>query len=415
MSIKIIPETDYDSFVGLVTNAYTEFDYHLPNNKTNLKERLLMIHREDPTIEFYGYYKDDILNGCMRFHDYVMNLRGTEIKVGGVGLVAVDLLHKKEKIAKEMMHYFLNYYKSIGATIAMLYPFRPDFYKKMGFGFGTKMNLYKIKPENFPKGNSKKNIRYLTNSDQKLLLNCYNDYVKMNNGLLHKTDSELSAIFKNPANRIIGCEIDGILQGYCIFTFSKGGSASFVVNDLQVKELVYNSSEALSQFFTFFHSQFDQIRYIEINTQDEDFHLLFSDPRNGTDNLIPFVYHETNTSGVGIMYRVLDVKQVFQSLQKHRFPNLDLTIRWNIEDNLIESNNESLITSFQSGILTLNDNDSHDVEVNLQISDFSSFITGAVSISSLARYGLVQTSDVTKLQELDRLFYTQKPLCMSGF
>jgi predicted acetyltransferase len=415
MSIKPIPENDFDSFVGLVTNAYSEFDYHLPNNKTILKDRLLTIHREDPTIDFYGYYKENKMVGCMRFHDYVMNLRNVQIHAGGIGLVAVDLLHKKEKIAKEMLQYFLEHFHRKGAAIAMLYPFRPDFYKKMGFGFGAKMNLYKIKPENFPKGTSKKNLRYLTKGDKELLINCYNEFIRINNGLLNKTDSELSGIFKNPANRVIGCEVEGVLQGYCIFTFSKGGCASFVVNDIQVKELVYLNSEALSQFFTFFHSQSDQIRYIEINTQDEDFHLLFSDPRNGTDNLIPFVYHETNTSGVGIMYRILDVKQVFQSLQNRSFPPMELTVRWNIEDNLIESNNEGLITSFHSGSLTLNDTDSPDMKVSLNISDFSSFITGTVSFSSLYRLGLVQVSDVTRVKDIDRLFDTQKPICMSGF
>jgi len=89
-----------------------------------------------------------------------MNLLSTKIPAGGIGFVGVHLLHKKEKVAKEILTYFIDHYKNLGASMALLYPFRPDFYKKMGFGFGTSMNQYKVKPSNLPKGNSKANISF---------------------------------------------------------------------------------------------------------------------------------------------------------------------------------------------------------------------------------------------------------------
>jgi len=53
-------------------------------------------------VHFYGYYNDkNELVGGMRIHDYQMYFNNRKkLRAGGIGLVAVDLLHKKEKIAK---------------------------------------------------------------------------------------------------------------------------------------------------------------------------------------------------------------------------------------------------------------------------------------------------------------------------
>ncbi|RZT15491.1 GNAT family N-acetyltransferase [Fictibacillus sp. BK138] len=415
MSIKLIPTEDFDALINVVSGAYTAFDYHIPSNQSVLKERLLHIQNEDPTISLYGYYKNEKLVGSMRFHDYEIHLHNQKLKAGGIGLVAVDLLNKKEKIAKEMLIYFLKHYQEKGATVAMLYPFRPDFYKKMGFGFGTKMNLYKIKPENFPSRGSKHNIKYLTEKDKEKLLECYNEYCLLTNGLLNKTQSELEAIFKNPANRIIGCEIDGKILGYCIFNFQKGEGTSFLINDIQVKELVYLDTKSLNEIFTFFNSQSDQVRYIVINTQDEDFYHLFSDPRNDTNHLIPFVYHESNTSGVGIMYRVLDVMRAFQSLGKKIDHNVNKIIRWNIFDSLLEENNKSIITEIKDGRLELIEKGSFELEINIDITNLSSLYVGSISFSKLINLGLAEISDKTVIPLVETIFKATKPLCMSGF
>jgi predicted acetyltransferase len=301
-TIQPLTEQHLDSMLNLIKNAYTDFEYHLPERGQMFKDRISRIIKEDHTVNFWGYFKEGKLVGCMRLHDYTMNLHSTKLFAGGIGLVAVDLLHKKEKIAKEMVEFFLNHYRERGAAIAMLYPFRPDFYKKMGFGFGTRMDLYKIKPEHFPRGQSKEHIRFLTKEDKHKLNRCYDQYTKKTNGLLDRTEFELEALFNNPENRIIGYEHNNEIEAYSVFTFKKGKSDSFLENDLHIKELVYLNSQSLGEIFTFFHSQADQVSRIVINTQDEDFHYLFADARNGSNNLIPFVCHETNTSGVGIMY-----------------------------------------------------------------------------------------------------------------
>lgn len=53
---------------------------------------------------------------------------------------------------------------------------------------------------------------------------------------------------------------------------------------------------------------------IEWNTQEENIYLFLGDIRNGTNHLIPG-YHASAVSGVGLMYRIINVQGFLGSLQ----------------------------------------------------------------------------------------------------
>jgi hypothetical protein len=138
-NVKPLPESDLEDFVHIVANSYPAMEINSGEERDRSKQ-LLKSTYEEPARCIYGLYRQGKLLGGMILIDFTMNYRGTMIPAGGVGLVAVDLLHKKEKVAQDMMVYFLNHYSQKKTPLLMLYPFRPDFYKNMGFGYGTKVN-----------------------------------------------------------------------------------------------------------------------------------------------------------------------------------------------------------------------------------------------------------------------------------
>jgi hypothetical protein len=95
---------------------------------------------------------------------------------------------------------------------------------------------------------------------------------------------------------IIGCEREGRIEGYMVFDFEKG--ESFILNDIHIREWVYENHAALSELMTYLHTQADQIRHVIFETLDPTFYFLLSDPRNGAPEMIPSVYHESNVQGV---------------------------------------------------------------------------------------------------------------------
>ncbi|MTI71490.1 MAG: GNAT family N-acetyltransferase [Firmicutes bacterium] len=413
-TIKKISESEINSFIKILRNAYPG-QAESEKDIKNAVEKFSKLQKDDNTKNFYGLYRDDKLLGGMLLHDFVMNFSSKKLRVGGLGSVAVDFLHKKEKVAKELVTYYLKHYRERKTYLAALYPFRHDFYKKMGFGFGTKMNQYKIKPCDFKKGDSKKNITYLDKGDKEDIINCYNRYFENNHGMMEKTDMEIKEFFKSE-NRIIGYKNNGKLEGYIVFKFHKDEGDSFLINDMYIVEFIYENNKALDELMTFLHSQNDQIRYIILNTQDEDFYHLMKNPVNGTNNIIPSVYHESNIQGVGLMYRIIDIIGLFKTLEKHNFNNQTCKLKLNIRDSFLKENNDNFIIHFENGKAKIKDTDDYEVKISLDIKEFSTMFMGVVNFNSLYRLGLADISNKSYLEKINKIFsISTKPICTTPF
>lgn len=413
--IRSLVNEEFEAFLHVARNAYTRMSANTSEEKEKRIDQFKKIQNECAYKNIYGAFDENKLLGGMILYDFNMQLLSTKAKAGGVGAVAVDLLHKKEKVAKHLIEYFIDHYKSRDIYMLMLYPFRPDFYKQMGFGYGTKMNQYRIAPANLPTGDSKANIYFIEKQDQQLLFDCYHRYVEHTNGMIEKPVEELDAIFDNSENRVVAYKKDGRVLAYLILTFKPYEEGSFLTNDIVIKEFIYEDRDGLYELLTFLHSQKDQIRYIILNTQDEYFHHLLSDPRNGVDHVMSHVYHESNIQGVGLMYRVIDVKGIFKVLSHHNFGDVTCKLKITIKDSFYKENEGSTIIHFINGFPHQKDSE-HDIEITLDVSDFSSMLMGVINFKSIYKYGLAEISDIDYIDTINKIFKTdEKPLCMTGF
>lgn len=413
--LKLILERDYGAFVTIAANAYPSFKVISEDDRERLIQRFRAWAAE-PTSHMYGLYREGQLLGGMVLFDFTMQLLSTKASAGGVGMIAVDLLHKKEKVAYELVHFFLSYYRARGATIATLYPFRLDFYHQMGFGAGAQISQYRVQPADLPNSPTIEHIVFLTAKDKQLLRDCYNRCLERTHGLMEKSDLELNSMFGSLANRIVAYKQDGRVLGYMVFSFRPGEQENFLINDIVVRELFYETPQALAELFAFLHRQADQIRRVIFNTQDEDFYQALRDPSNGTGRLLPSVYHESSAQGVGIMYRVLDAPGIFGLLRNHYFDAADCTLKLTIRDSFFPANDGSTIIQFRQGRATVQAGGEYDIEVALDVAEFSSLLMGAVRFTSLYNYGLAQISDQSEVDTIDRIFRTRtKPVCTTPF
>jgi predicted acetyltransferase len=412
---KKLSEEEIVDFIKIGGLAYPFMNIITPEDLQKQADRYKKIQSEDPNATIYGAFRDDKLVGGMMLHDFSMNFADVQIKAGGVGFVAVDLLHKKERIAKDIISYFIDHYRQSKVAVAMLYPFRPDFYKQMGFGFGTKMNQYKIKPNTLPKASHKENIHYLTEQDEDGLINCYNVFANKTHGMIARTNAEISNIYAPGKTTVIYKQGENV-EGYVSFFFKKVGEQNAMKNDIIVKELIYLNLEVFKQLLNFLHTQFDQINRIIINTQDEYFHYLLSDPRDESDNCFAPVYHQSNLQGVGLMYRIIDNGLFFSQLEGHSFNNENIKLKLTIVDNFVEENNKPIIVEFKNGKPFVVGGMNYDAEISMDISDFSAMAMGSVEFRALLRLGLAEISDKSYAEIVNNLFKTKdKPICTTMF
>ncbi len=412
-NIKPIPQEDLQEFVEIVANAYPAMELDSSDGRYRAMDRLEQSYIDDSR-QLFGLYRDVSLLGGMFLYDFKMNIHDILVSMGGIGLLAVHLLHKKEKVAKELIEFSFDHFQKNKAPMVSLYPFRPDFYRRMGFGYGPKISHYRVLPSAIPRRGSRDNIHYMEESDGPKLLKCYDRYTRRTHGMILRRLEDIERQLFRPGGRVIAFLKDGELKGYLVFSFEKG--ETFLQNDLYVNELIYDGPDVLNQLLAFLHTQLDQVQRIIFDIHDSDFHHLLADPRNDSGNLIPFVYHETNTQGMGLMYRVIDVTLIFALLRSNNFGDQTVTLGVKISDGFYPANQRSVVINFAGGFGDVAPDAMPEVTIGLDIADFSSLIMGTVSFRKQYLYGLAEISDPNYVPVIDELFrVVRKPICLTQF
>ncbi len=412
---QIGSEQEFLDYGRLQVSAYPAFPVPAETSAQRARE----LAEKDPSSSFWGAFEEEQLLGCMRLLDFSMNYFGTMIPAGGVGSVAVDLLHKKQRVAYDLIQFFLDHYEQNGSQLAILYPFRPDFYHKMGFGYGQKGNLYSFTPASLPHTKSRREMVYLNQDDLPLLTEFCGEYVAKHHGYCMKSQYELESMVKtHGVNRtLVGYKADGKLKGYIAFGFARAHETNFTKNNLNIREWLWDGQDALAACCSFLNEQADQINRITFSTQDPEFHLLLGDVRNGTDNLIRPVYHETNTAGVGLMYRIISVERFFRQVATARdYAGMTANVELQVTDTFRPANSGSYHLSFEQGQLSVQDRPlPSPIMMKIDVAELSSLMVGSVDINALYRFGKVQL-DARYVATLQRLLATvEKPICITSF
>lgn len=416
-TICLVQAREMCDFIDILFQAYPLIFLPTAENRKEMTSYFIEVQRSSSYKKVYGLFRDGQMLGGMLLSDFDMTVLSEKMAVGGVGSVAVDFLHKKEKVAKEMIGYFLAHYRERGYSMVALYPFRPDFYKQMGFGYGAKMNRFSIKPADIPAaGGNRDNLCYVGREDLSLLLACHNKVAAKKHGMIAKKEQMLELLFAKADIRAVGYLQDGALAGYIIYRFEKEDDKRFLLYNLYIEELIYENTLALKTLLSFLHSQEDQVKTIIMDTQDEYFHFLLSDVRDGSEEFIGTLSHVTNSQGLGIMYRVINVAGIFSRLQNHNFNNQSCRVKFSIVDDFFPVNSSNIIVQFINGRAKVVEQGSYEAEVWLDIANFSSLLMGTVTFGSLYKYGLTALSDEKYVAVIDRLFLvSEKPHCTVRF
>ena len=303
--IRLLNEDYIDAYADIAFNAYPSFKNFTKETMDEYKKVATDILNNDPMVTFYGMFENHKLIAVMRLFDFQMNCFGKIITVSGLGFLGVHLMHKKEKVAKAMVEFYEEHYKSRGIPFGLLLPFRPDFYKKMGYGLGTKMNQYRLEATRIPAYYGESDLRYIKEEELPKLLECHTRVVNRTHGMMIKFGDEI--------NRVVGnYDKNGNINGYLVYKFQNGKDGNYTINNIYVKELIYENTEVLKLLLGFFRKQEDQVNLVIFNTEDENFEYLFDNPLNDSLNYIPYGYLESNTQAIGVMYKIFDVEKLLR-------------------------------------------------------------------------------------------------------
>lgn len=417
--IRRIITKDFEGAANLVALAYPGMHIQTQESKQAFMDRLKKEDEEQNGIQYFGYFNEvEELIGLYRLNEFECNINGKFQRIFGIGMVAVHLLYKKEKIAFKLLSHFHDYARQENVSLVSLYPFNPSFYRKMGYGYGPMKYEFKFKPHGVVSDGEKGLVQFLSPNDEEAIVSLYNDYAQKHHGMIKRTWNERQRI-KNAVTNYVGVKEKEQLIGALAFSLEPVKDSHFLHQQLIVHEWIWSKPNAYKQLAAWLQSQQDQVDRIVFRTNDQSFLYALTDPLNGSNHLIPSANHEVATTGSGLMYRVCNIISFVHTTNFHNLkrPEEFTRILINIEDSFVKEQNglyEVVYNGdFWNAIKLENSNEKANISIGIH--DLSSWWMGCVSIEALQNYGEVTLYNVES-KILDEWFSSRiSPICFTSF
>ncbi len=360
--------------------------------------------------------RDGELAGLMLLHDYTMNVHGTDAFTGGVGALAVALPHRKRGIARAMIARYLAMYRERGAAFAALYPFRLDFYRALGFGYGAPTYRYSFVPATLRASSGTERVRLLREDDLGALAACYERVRIATHGLMTRPRSSWLRTLSNLELRVAGVERDGTLRGFMQTSVQLPADASLRNRDeIVVRDMLAEDAGALAALVRYLRAQSDQYARVSIESGDPSLFLESSDPRDASLVAIaPPAVHRYAEAGLGVMYRIVDVDAALGCVPASYDA---FTLRIDVRDDLMPEIAGARTLRFGGGTRARRDDAAApDATIAIGIADLSSVVMGALRLRDVVRHGLATLEPASRLAEVDRAFRADvPPQCATRF
>lgn len=412
--MRVIKKLDRDQLraaLSIAAKAYPVIGLTSEQKLDEFENRIQDSFEQSPR-QWYGLFEDGKLLGSMVLYDFTLNYYGQDISARGIGFVAVEFLHKKQKVCRDMLHWYLTAAHQQKYPVAILYAFRPDFYRQMGFGYGTACYLYKTSPDKLSRSRQHYQIEYLSVTDLADVTAFYASLYHQNHGMIRKNPPDIEAMLKTPNTTVAGYRQNSKLTALLTFGLISAENSG-IATDIKL-ELLFTTPEGLAAALSFLSSQTDQVREISFSTLQKDLFFRFDDIRHNDLKVIREPgFHHIHDTGMGLMYRSLHPVE----LLKGRPCSLDnMRIRFQLTDTFLDVTGQEFIILWKQGRAALSTGKKYDLELSMNVAEFSAWIFNAIDLTTLYQYGLLQISDASYLPDLDRAFYyQQKPVCLERF
>ncbi len=443
------PRATFDALARLLVDAYPIMRLRTAEE---LAEHAARLHADAnlPQTRWVVAERGGALAGAMRLYDFTMNVRGRDALAGGVGSVGVARAHKRQGIARALIAWYLDHYRERGAPFAILHPFRFDFYRALGFGYGTPVHRYRFAPATLRDDGARGTVREVRAADADAVIACYERVRASTHGLAAFLRWRIERLLDEAVLRYVAVEDDGEIRAF-MQTSSVTPDGDLLRNrdELLVRDVVAEDAPYRAALFRYLRSQQDQFARVMIESQDGALYLRSTDPRDGSDESVaPPAGHRIASSGQGMMYRILDMASAFAHLPAPASP---FSLRVDVDDAFFAPTNGSWTfrfgaTSGTSGdgspgggsltnAVTVDassadgapadtlsadeasaDGATADATLRIGVADLSSLVMGSLRLRDLIRNGLAAVEPRAMADRVEAAFRVDEPpVCIARF
>lgn len=351
------------------------------------------------------------LAGAFRAYRMIEHLGGAALPMLGIAGVATAPTARRRGVGKALCRHALRVGRDRGDVISVLYPFRPSFYRALGWGLAGELEAYRFSPGALPVYDEAADVRAGGPRDREGIAACYARVAARTNGLIERDPVLWSYHLDVAGVYPFLYAPDGAVRGYVLARFDRGPAPE--AGSLSIVELVAEDDVAYRALLGWIALQRDQVREVHYEARpDERLELRLTDPRPPSFRPIRGLWFPTARRIRGPMLRVLDVPAALEARTRWG-DDVAFIVSLEIDDPDLPENRGPWQVAFEAGRATVTEARSthpNDAALTTDAATFAEIYTGTLSPSTAVRFGLA-TGD-GELRALDRIFTLDPPFWM---
>jgi len=354
--------------------------------------------------------RQDRLAGALRLYRLTQYLHGTRLPMMGVAAVAVAPAARRQGLGADLCRQALRLGRARGDVVSVLYPFRPSFYQRLGWGLVGILDSFLFRPRDLPAPASFGRVRLAGPADRVAVAEVYAQVASASHGLIERTSRIWEQHLAPEDRHLFMLERDERAAGYLLVRY--GHSVTPTERALHIHELVAADDDAYRELLGWIALQADQwplIRYDAL--PEERFDILLSDPRLPRFRSARTLWAPVAQRIRGPMLRVLDVPAALAS--RAGWPQVapcSFTLR--VVDRELPENEgpwQVVFDGRQVGCGPAGERSKVDLE--LPAAEFAQLYVGELGVTEAVRLGRAEAAVYgDRLATVDALFHTTRTL-----
>jgi predicted acetyltransferase len=246
-----------------------------------------------------------------RLYRMRQHLGGALLPMMGLAAVAVAPQWRRRGAGRELCAAALREARDRGDVLSVLYPFRPSYYRALGWAMVGELHRYRFRPESLLAEEAAP-LRLAENDDVAGIAACYASHAAASHGPIERGPAAWKHHLGQPRTTAFVLERDGAVRGYLLARYGRGAARERRV--LEIRELVASSPTYTDRMLGWVRAQRDLWRLVQYDAApDEHFAHRLAEPRPPGFRPARELWDPVARVIRGPMLRVLDVEAALRA------------------------------------------------------------------------------------------------------
>ncbi len=326
------------------------------------------------------------LAGALKVTPFTQYLGGAALPAMGLAAVGIATWARREGLGSALCRYALEVSHDRGQVVSLLFPFRPEFYRRLGWGMVGELHEYRFAPEQLP-AVLDGGVRLASPADMPAVWECYDRVARASQGMIARDEFLWKRHIDQPATHVFLAEQD-VVRGYMVVRYARARSADR--RPLVVKEVVAENDLARDLLWSWVSRQRDLWRRIRYDAPpDEHFGLRLIDPRPVGYRPARWLWARVARVIRGPMLRIVNVAEAFTTRLQWG-PAPPFTFLLDVRDDVLPQNRRCWRVSFNGQRVGMGEADAvaaADAQLAVDPATLAQLYAGELDVSAARSLG----------------------------